>query len=151
MKCTLKSSCKKPKLETINNEIFCYTCHSLYPKGVKVYQDKNVKEYKNFKLLSNDRLKYLRKNFSYLHNNIILFLNEAIERIKDINNLKRISNDRYLNSLYKFYCQQSNIKYKPLVDKNIIKLDDNIINMLYEIYNKYTLSNIEDPYDTIYL
>ena len=40
MKCTIETTCKNPKLETIGNEIFCFNCHGLYEKGLKkpIYQ-----------------------------------------------------------------------------------------------------------------
>ena len=107
MKC-----CNNPSLEEINNEIFCYSCYSLYPKVIN-YNNKIIKR----SPVNNNRLKYLRKNFSYLHNNIILFLNESIEEIKNYKNSKKISNTIYINSLYKYYTDRSNIIYKPLVDK----------------------------------
>ena len=120
MKCTIETTFPKPCLEIINNEVFCLDCYGLYQKDKKIYENKNNKSTNlKSKIDSNDRLKYLRKNFNYLHNNIILFLNEAIEK-KIFNNLKRISNDRYINALYKFYCQKSNINYKPLVDKKLL-------------------------------
>ena len=130
MKCSLVTTCSKSKLEAIDNQIFCFNCYGLYEKDKINYKNRYKKLTNNSKLLTNKRLKYLRKNFSYLHNNIILFLNESIEKIKNLNNLKRISNERYINSLYKFYCQKYNIYYKPLVDKQVIKLDDNIITLL---------------------
>ena len=129
MQCSLENTCSKLKLEAIDNQII-FNCYGLYEKDKKIYKNRYNKLTNNSKLLTNNRLKYLRKNFSYLHHNIILFLNESIEKIK---NLKRISNERYINSLYKFYCQKYNIDYKPLVDKQVIKLDDNIITLLSEV------------------
>ena len=59
------------------------------------------------------RIKYLRKRFDYLDNNIILYFNEFLEKIKNFNKMKRISINRYLNSLYRYYCEKSDIEYKP--------------------------------------
>ena len=85
MKCSLETTCSKPKLEAVDNQIFCFNCYGLYEKDKKIYKNKYNKSTNNFELLTNNRLKYLRKNFSYLHSNIILFLNESIEKIKKFN------------------------------------------------------------------
>ena len=58
------------------------------------------------------KIKYLRKRFDYLDNNIILYLDESLEKIKLYNKMKRIPINKYLNSLYKYYCEKSNIGYK---------------------------------------
>ena len=47
--------------------------------------------------------------------------------------MKRISINRYFNSLYKYYCEKSNIQYKPLINKNVIKLNDNIIEIIDKV------------------
>ena len=101
------------------------------------------------------RIKYLRKSFDYLDNNIILYLDESLEKIKNFNKMKRISINKYLNSLYKYYCEKSDIEYKPLINKNVIKLNENIIEIIDKVYNKYPLIKlIEDSlydFDTIYI
>ena len=40
MKCSIESTCSNPKLETIDNEVFCFNCYGSYEKGVKktIYQ-----------------------------------------------------------------------------------------------------------------
>ena len=49
--------------------------------------------------------------------------------------MKRISISKYLNSIYKFYCDKSSIKYKPIFkNKKIIDLNDDIIKILYKKY-----------------
>ena len=60
-----------------------------------------------------------------------------------------------INSLYKYYCEKSYIEYKPLINKNVIKLNDNIIKIINKVYNKYPLikvieNNLYD-FDTIYI
>ena len=52
------------------------------------------------------RIKYLRKRFAYLDNNIILYFDECLEKIKNFNKMKRISINECLNSLYKYYCEK---------------------------------------------
>ena len=43
------------------------------------------------------RIKYLRKKFGFLDNNIILYLDESLEKIKLYNKMKRIPINEYLN------------------------------------------------------
>ena len=40
MKCSLENTCSNPKLETIDNQIFCFNCYGIYEKGIKkvIYQ-----------------------------------------------------------------------------------------------------------------
>ena len=100
------------------------------------------------------RIKYLRKSFDNLDNNIILYLDEYLEEIKNFNKMKRIPINKYLNSLYKYYCEKFDIEYKPLINKNFIKLNDNTIEIIDKVYSKYPLIKvIEDSlfdFDTIY-
>ena len=52
--------------------------------------------------------------------------------------MKRISINKYLNSLYKYYCEKSNIEYKDIIDtKNNFKLNENILKIIDEVYEKY--------------
>ena len=42
--------------------------------------------------------------------------------------MRRISVSKYLNSIYKFYCDKSSIDYQPIFkNRKIINLNDNII------------------------
>ena len=54
--------------------------------------------------------------------------------------MKRIYISKYLNSIYKFYCDKSSIKYKPIFkNKKIINLNNYIIKILEKNY-------LEHPY-----
>ena len=129
----------KPNLKQYNNKIFCHNCYKDFIKPI----NRNI---------DNTRLKYLRKNYNHLDNNIISFLDESLKKIQTYKNLKRnISIPVYINSIYKFYCKKANIKYKPLNDKKIFKFDDNILNILNEISDKYPYFNIENEFDRMYL
>ena len=103
-----------------------------------------------------ERIKYLRKRFDNLDNNIILYLDETLEKIKNINKMKRISINKYLNTLYKYYSEKSDIEYNPLINKLLFKLNDKIIEIIDKVYDKYPLikkviENSLHDFDTIYL
>ena len=73
-----------------------------------------------------------------INNNIILFFDNSLEGIRKLYNLKKISISKYLNSIYKFYCNKSSINYLPIFkNKKIINLNDDIIRILEENYLKY--------------
>ena len=58
-----------------------------------------------------------------------------MEDIRKLYNLKRISISKYLNSIYKFYCNKNSIDYQPIFkDKKIINLNDEIIEILEKNY-----------------
>ena len=65
----------------------------------------------------------------------MIFLNEGLEEIKNYNNYNRIPFNKYINNIYKYYCEKSNIKYNDLIkNKNNIKLNDNEKNLLDNVY-----------------
>ena len=58
---------------------FCHNCYKIYEPSIV---EKRV--------VDNSRLKYLRKNYNHLDNNIILFLDESLKKkYKHIKILKR--------------------------------------------------------------
>ena len=89
------------------------------------------------------RKKYLNKKYN-LDNRTILFLDESFENIRK--HLKLINfRCKYLNTVYQYYCNKGDIEYKPLTKSKIIKLDDNIIQILDRVYLKYPHIKIEEP------
>ena len=59
-----------------------------------------------------------------------------------------------MNTVYQYYCNKGNIEYKPLNKSKIIKLDNNIIQILDKVYSKYPhiVKIIEEyDFDTTYL
>ena len=140
---------------------FCYNCGTIHDydwiKFDISYNDYNstISDMWKYKKICYKRIKYLRKKFGFLDNNIILYLDESLEKIKLYNKMKRIPINKYLNSLYKYYCEKSqNIEYKPLINKKVIKLNENIIEIIDVIYNKYPfiVKVVEEyDFDTIYL
>ena len=133
MKC-----CNKPNLKQYNNKLFCHNCYKDFLKPLR-------------RDIDNTRLKYLRKNYYHLPNNIILYLDRALKELQIYKKLKRISIPVYINSLYNYYCKKYNIEYVHLNNKKLINFDDNIINILNEISDEYPYLNIEDEFDRMYI
>ena len=69
------------------------------------------------------RKKYLNKKY-YLDNRTILFLDESFENIRIFLKLKRFPINKHLNTVYQYYCNKGDIKYKSLTKSKTIKLDD---------------------------
>ena len=71
-----------------------------------------------------------------------------MEDIRKLYNLKRISISKYLNSIYKFYCNKSSIDYQAIFEsKKIINLND-IIEILEKNYliHPHFIKNEDDYY-----
>ena len=87
-----------------------------------------------------NRKKYLYKkcfHIKEINENVILFFDNSLDDIKKFYNMKRISISKYLNSIYKFYCDKSSINYKPIFKKKkIINLNNYIIKKLEKNYLK---------------
>ena len=85
------------------------------------------------------RRKYLYKKCLHIreiNENIILFFDNSLEDIRKLYNMKRISISKYLNSIYRFYCNKSSINYKLIFkNKKIINLNDDIIKILEKNYS----------------
>ena len=73
-----------------------------------------------------------------INENIILFFDKSLEDIRRLYNMRRIPISKYLNSIYKFYCDKSSINYQPIFkNKKIINLNDDIIKILEKNYLLY--------------
>ena len=123
-----------------NSNIMRYNCNKLYEPSIA-----------KKRVINNSRLKYLKKNFNHLDNNIILFLDESLKKVQTYKNLKKISNIIYVNSLYKFYTEKANIKYKKLNDKKLITFDEKILKILEQVYDKYPYFQIENEFDKMFI
>ena len=88
-----------------------------------------------------ERKKHLYKkclHIKEINENTILSFDNSLEGIRKLYNLKRISISKYLNSIYKFYCNKSSINNQPILkNKKIINLNDNIIEILEKNYLEY--------------
>ena len=97
--------------------------------------------YQNANMHSQIHLIYKCKR---LDNNIILFLDESIEKIRILKNMKRISINNYFNNLYKYYCKKANIQYKDIIDtKNNFSINEEIFDEIIQKY-KYVEKNQGD-------
>ena len=98
----------------------------------------------NKKLISKSfykRINYLNEKLYWITDrSIIIFLHEGLEEIKKYNKYIRIPFNKYVNPIYKIYCETSNIKYNDLIkSKNNVKSDDNEIEFLDKVYSKYCI------------
>ena len=102
---------------------------------------------------------YKRKKYLYniclhikeINDNIILFFNNSLEDVRKFYNMKRISISKYLNSIYKFYCNKTSINYQPIFkNEKIINLNDDIVKILEKNYLEYP-HFIKDEDDYYYL
>ena len=115
--------------------------------------DQNIYNLLKYKNTIYKRKKYLNKKYN-LDNRIILFLDECFENIRNYLKLKRFPISKYLNTIYQYYCNKGDIEYIQLNKSKIIKLDNNIIQILDRAYLKYPHIKIEEPlydFDVDYL
>ena len=107
-----------------------YVCNNC---GV-IYGDKFIHEISNYENKNNLNKKFISKSFykriNYLNKRlywitdrvIIIFLSDGLEEIKKYNKYIRIPFNKYVNPIYKIYCEKANIKYNDLIkSKNKIK------------------------------
>ena len=105
-----------------NYEKICVNCGVIHD-----YQYVNEISLKDYNMNMSNILFYKKsiyKRKKYLYNkclhikeineNTTLFFDNSLEDIRKLRNLKRISISKYLNSIYKFYCNKSSIDYQPI-------------------------------------
>ena len=104
-----------------------------------VYENENNLNKKFISKLFYKRINYLSKKLYWITDrSIIIFLNEGLEEIKKPKNYNRIPFNKYVNPIYRYYCEKSKIKYNDLIkSKNNIKLDNNEIELLDKVFSKY--------------
>ena len=121
----------------------CVSCRVIHRfiHEISYYKNENNLD-KNFISKSfYKRMNYLNKKLYWITDrSIIISLNKGLEEIKKYNNYNRIPFNKYINNIYKFYCEKSNIKYNDLIkSKNNIKLDNNEIELLNKVYLEYCI------------
>ena len=154
MECWLNKNILKDK-----EMYFCTNCATIHGYTWIEYDFKfyeyNQNIYNLFKCKNTiyKRKKYLNKEYN-LGNRINLFLDESFENIRKYLKLKRFPINKYLNTIYQYYCNTGDIHYQSLNNSKIIKLDDFIIQILDRVYLKYPHIKIEEPlydFDVDYL
>ena len=114
--------CENKNNSCKNYENVCINCGVIHD-----YQYVNEISFKDYNMNMSNMLFYKksiykRKKYLYhkclhikeINDNIILFFDNSLEDIRKLCNLKRISISKYLNSIYKFFCNKSSIDYKPI-------------------------------------
>ena len=149
--------CKVRNIICKKGENVCINCGVIHD-----YRYVNEISFKDYNMNISNMLFYRKtiyKRKKYLYNkcfhireingDIILFFDKTLEEIRKLYNMQRISISKYLNSIYKYYCDKSLISYKPIFkNKRIINLNDNIIKILeknYLLYPHY-IKNEDDYY-----
>ena len=129
---------------------FCINCGTIHGYSWVEYDfkfneyDQNIYNLLKCKNTIYKRKKYLNRNYN-LDNRTILFLDESFENIRKHLKLKRFPISKYLNTVYRYYSNKGNIPYQSLTKSKIIKLDNNIIQILDNVYLKYPHIKIEEP------
>ena len=126
----------------------CYVCINCgvihgyrFIQEISCYENENNLN-KNFISKSfYKRINYLNKELYWITDRaIIIFLTEGLEEIKKYNNYNKIPFNKYINPIYDHYCVKSNIKYNNLIkSKTNVKLDNNEIGLLNNVYLKYCI------------
>ena len=120
MKC-----CDNKIIACKNYENLCVSCGTIHDyKHINEISFKdynmnmsNILFYKKTIYKRNKYLYNLRLHIREINDNIILFFDNSLEDIRKLYNMKRISISKYLNSIYKFYCNESSINYQPIFKK----------------------------------
>ena len=131
--------CKGKNIIKVESEYICTNCAAR-----KGYEHVHF-NYDEYNLIFNNMIEYKKscyKRKKYLINkckrldiNIIYFLDESLEKIRILKNMKRISINKYLNNLYKYCCKRANIEYKDLINtKNNFSINEEIFDEIYEKY-----------------
>ena len=140
--------CDNKNITYKNYENVCINCGVIH--DYKYVNEVSFRDYNMHisNILFYKKTIYKRKKYLYnkrfhireINDNILLIFDNSLEDIRKLYNMKRISISKYLNSIYKFYCDKSSINYKPIFkNKKIINLNDDIIKILEKNY-------LEHPY-----
>ena len=142
--------CLDKNITKIKSEYICMNCSTIqgyeYVHFNNDDYDSILKNIIKYKKSCYKRRNYLIKKCNRIDINIIYFLDESLEKIRLNKNMKRISINKYLNNLYKFYCEKVNIEYQELINtKNNFSINEEDFNQIYEKY-KYVEKNEDDVF-----
>ena len=143
--------CLNKNITKVKSEYICMNCATI--QGYEYVHFNNDDDYdsilKNiikYKKSCYKRRNYLIKKCNRIDINIIYFLDESLEKVRLDKNMKRISINKYLNNLYKYYCKKANIEYQELINtKNNFSIDKKMFDEIYEKY-KYVEKNEDDVF-----
>ena len=142
--------CLDKNITKIKSEYICMNCGVIHNYEYIHFNYNNddydsiLKNIIKYKKSCYKRKNYLIKKCNRIDINIIYFLDESLEKIRLDKNMKRISINKYLNNLYKYYCKKAGIEYQELIDtKNNFSINEEDFNEIYEKY-KYTEKNEDD-------
>ena len=137
--------CLNKNITKVKSEYICMNCSTIqgyeYVHFNNDDYDSILKNIIKYKKSCYKRRNYLIKKCNRMDINIIYFLDESLEKIRLDKNMKRISINKYLNNLYKYYCKKANIEYQELINtKNNFSIDEKMFDEIYEKY-KYVEKN----------
>ena len=140
--------CLDKNITKVKSEYICINCSTIqgyeYVHFNNDDYDSILKNIIKYKKSCYKRRNYLIKKCNRIDINIIYFLDESLEKIRLDKNMKRISINKYLNNLYKYYCKKAGIEYQELIDtKNNFSINEEDFNEIYEKY-KYVEKNEDD-------
>ena len=113
------------------SEYICMNCSTIHGYEYVHFNNNDYDSILNnmikYKKTCYKRRKYLITKCKRIDINIIYFLDECLEKIRLNKNMKRISINKYLNNLYKYYCKKSGIEYQDLINtKNNFLINEEI-------------------------
>ena len=137
--------CLNKNITKVKSEYICMNCSTIQGYEYVHFNNDDYDSILNniikYKKSYYKRKNYLIKKCNRMDINIIYFLDESLEKIRLDKNMKRISINKYLNNLYKYYCKKANIGYQELINtKNNFSINEEDFNEIYEKY-KYVEKN----------
>ena len=140
--------CLNKNITKVKSEYICMNCSTIegyeYVHFNNDDYDSILKNIIKYKKSCYKRRNYLITKCGRVNINIIYFLDESLEKIRINKNMKRISINKYLNNLYKYYCKKAGIEYRDLIDtKNNFSINEKMFDEIYEKY-KYFEKNEDD-------
>ena len=142
--------CLDKNIIKVKSEYICMNCGVIHDYEYIHFNYNNddydsiLKNIIKYKKSCYKRRNYLIKKCNRIDINIIYFLDESLEKIRLDRNMKRISINKYLNNLYKYYCKKANIEYRELINtKNNFSINEENFDKIYEKY-KYVEKNEDD-------
>ena len=140
--------CLDKNITKVKSEYICMNCSTIHGYEYVHFNnddyDSILKNIIKYKKSCYKRRNYLIKKCNRIDINIIYFLDESLEKIRLDKNMKRISINKYLNNLYKYYCKKAGIEYQELINtKNNFSIDEKMFDEIYEKY-KYVEKNEDD-------